>query len=280
MTELQAQLSTLEEDTFAATQSDSCGRRGTGRRVRRRRQRHVRAREGPLHRAERARPPAEDRAARSSASTRARTACATAAASPSRRRASRRCLTSTSASRTRRRSRAASRRVDRVGRAGSRPLLLFATAAVAYSLDRRHEALGRAHVCPATRSTSSRASLTLRYTTNSGGAFSLGQRAPWLFVGATVVVVGVILVGWRFRHRAGCSAVALGLVLGGALGNLTDRVDPGPGPARAGRRLRRPPRVAGVQPGGQRHRDGGLLIGWRRPSGGGPAPDAPGGRRP
>ena len=29
--------------------------------------------------------------------------------------------------------------------------------------------------------------LTLRFTTNSGGAFSIGQRAPWFFVGVTAV---------------------------------------------------------------------------------------------
>ncbi|MGH2658236.1 MAG: signal peptidase II [Actinomycetota bacterium] len=64
--------------------------------------------------------------------------------------------------------------------------------------------------------------LQLNYTTNSGGAFGLGQSAPWLFAGATVVVVAVIVAAsLRLRHPA--TAVALGLILGGGIGNLTDR---------------------------------------------------------
>jgi signal peptidase II len=70
--------------------------------------------------------------------------------------------------------------------------------------------------------------LDLRFTTNSGGAFSLGQRAPWLFAGATIAVSAVI-VATAFRHRDPLAAAALGLVLGGALGNLTDRALRGPG---------------------------------------------------
>jgi signal peptidase II len=70
--------------------------------------------------------------------------------------------------------------------------------------------------------------LTLRFTTNSGGAFSLGQSAPWFFATATIVVSGLIVVT-AFRHRSTTTAVALGLVLGGALGNLADRILRGPG---------------------------------------------------
>jgi signal peptidase II len=69
--------------------------------------------------------------------------------------------------------------------------------------------------------------LDLRFTTNSGGAFSLGQSAPWLFVGATIAV-SVTIVTTAFRHTSVLSSVALGLVLGGALGNLTDRALRGP----------------------------------------------------
>ncbi|MDQ4108259.1 MAG: signal peptidase II, partial [Actinomycetota bacterium] len=63
--------------------------------------------------------------------------------------------------------------------------------------------------------------LTLRFTTNSGGAFSIGQSAPWFFVGVTVVVVAIILAT-SFRHTSRLVGASLGLVLGGALGNLTD----------------------------------------------------------
>ena len=70
--------------------------------------------------------------------------------------------------------------------------------------------------------------LQLNYTTNSGGAFSIGGSAPWVFAAASLIVIGVILVA-SFRISRPAFAVALGLVLGGALGNLTDRVVRGPG---------------------------------------------------
>jgi signal peptidase II len=68
----------------------------------------------------------------------------------------------------------------------------------------------------------------LRFTTNPGGAFGLFGRATWLFVGASFVVVVIILIASR-RPPSLTGAVALGLVLAGALGNLTDRLLRGPG---------------------------------------------------
>ncbi|HET7870196.1 MAG TPA: signal peptidase II [Actinomycetota bacterium] len=70
--------------------------------------------------------------------------------------------------------------------------------------------------------------LQLNYTTNSGGAFGLGQSAPWVFAAATILVAAAI-VATSFRLRSGPTAVALGLILGGAFGNLTDRAARGDG---------------------------------------------------
>ena len=70
--------------------------------------------------------------------------------------------------------------------------------------------------------------LSLTYTTNSGGAFGLGRSAPWLFAGATIIVTAVIVV-FSIRPMRPTVAAALGLILGGALGNLADRGLNGPG---------------------------------------------------
>src|SRR5919204_553426 len=62
----------------------------------------------------------------------------------------------------------------------------------------------------------------LRYTTNSGGAFSLLTGAPLFFaVTAIVIVAGIVYAGRRTRGVA--LLVPLGLVLGGAL--ATHRVE-------------------------------------------------------
>jgi signal peptidase II len=106
-------------------------------------------------------------------------------------------------------------------------LTLFITAFVSYGLDRVTKIWAEAtlrgdpiDVVPGV--------LTLRFTTNSGGAFSIGQSAPWFFVGVTAVVVAIILAT-SFRHTSRTVGASLGLILGGALGNLTDRAIRAPG---------------------------------------------------
>lgn len=66
------------------------------------------------------------------------------------------------------------------------------------------------------------------YVLNPGAAFSLGENYTWLFTAImTVVSVGILVYLPRVRSRAW--ALGLGLVLGGALGNLTDRLFRWPG---------------------------------------------------
>jgi len=65
--------------------------------------------------------------------------------------------------------------------------------------------------------------LDLELSRNSGSAFSLfqGDAAP-LMVVAVVLIAGLAIVAWR-SATAG-RAAAIGLIMGGALGNLSDRL--------------------------------------------------------
>ena len=105
--------------------------------------------------------------------------------------------------------------------------LLLAVAGIELALDRATKSWARARL-PGRPIEVISGVLTLRYTTNSGGAFSIGQSAPWLFTGASIAVAALIVVT-AFRHTRLTTAIALGLVLGGSLGNLTDRLFAGQG---------------------------------------------------
>ncbi|MCW3494741.1 signal peptidase II [Microbacterium sp. SSM24] len=64
---------------------------------------------------------------------------------------------------------------------------------------------------------------------NPGAAFSLGEEVTWVFTIALAAVAVVIAWLAATRVRSRLWAVALGLLLGGVLGNLTDRVLREPG---------------------------------------------------
>ncbi|MBF6471504.1 MULTISPECIES: signal peptidase II [Nocardia] len=64
---------------------------------------------------------------------------------------------------------------------------------------------------------------------NPGAAFSMATGMTWLLtLVAAAVVVGVVRIGRTLRSLVW--AIGLGLVLGGALGNLMDRLFRAPGP--------------------------------------------------
>jgi signal peptidase II len=66
---------------------------------------------------------------------------------------------------------------------------------------------------------------------NGGAAFSFGTGVTWVFPLITLAVI--VWIGWMARRlRSVPWAIALGLVLGGALGNLLDRLFRAPGPFR------------------------------------------------
>ncbi len=73
--------------------------------------------------------------------------------------------------------------------------------------------------------------LSLRMVLNPGAAFSFATGMTWVF---TIIAVAVVVVIVRVARRLGSRAwaVALGLLLGGAVGNLLDRLFRPPGVAR------------------------------------------------
>jgi signal peptidase II len=70
--------------------------------------------------------------------------------------------------------------------------------------------------------------LRLTYVQNRGAAFGLLQDQTTFFVLVGVIVVGVIAASYRYLPRSGFMLhLALGLQLGGAIGNLIDRIRQG-----------------------------------------------------
>nr|WP_238985876.1 signal peptidase II [Kineococcus radiotolerans] len=71
--------------------------------------------------------------------------------------------------------------------------------------------------------------LQLRLTYNPGAAFSLGADHPTLVVVVTGVLCAAIAVAawWAAAHRPPLQLAGLAAVLGGAVANLSDRLDDG-----------------------------------------------------
>jgi signal peptidase II len=112
-------------------------------------------------------------------------------------------------------------------------VVLFALiAVVVYVLDVVSKALVAAHLPESHQPVRILAgAIYLNQTRNSGAAFSLGTGFTVLLTVVAVAVVAVI-VRTAGRMRSVGWAVSLGLILGGALGNLTDRVFRSPGVGR------------------------------------------------
>lgn len=71
---------------------------------------------------------------------------------------------------------------------------------------------------------------SLRLIRNPGAAFSMGEGSTWIFaIIAAAVVVGVFWWIAKGQLRSLWMAVFLGLITGGAIGNLIDRLTQPPG---------------------------------------------------
>lgn len=71
--------------------------------------------------------------------------------------------------------------------------------------------------------------LIVQLAFNPGGAFSMGSGLTWLFTLALAAVAGFIIYLAFKKITSKLWAVALGLLLGGVLGNLADRLFRAPG---------------------------------------------------
>ena len=106
--------------------------------------------------------------------------------------------------------------------------LLFGVAAAVFAVDVITKIIVVATLTPGRQVPVIGSLLTLDLVRNSGAAFSFGPGMTILF---TVIAVGVIIfiVRTSRRLRSLAWAVTLGLLLGGAAGNLTDRLLRAPG---------------------------------------------------
>jgi signal peptidase II len=111
------------------------------------------------------------------------------------------------------------------------PLLLAVVAVVVLALDQGAKYLAVRELTPDVPVTVIDGWLQLRLIRNSGAAFSMATGMTWLLT-IIAIVVSVVIV--RVSRRLGSItwAMALGLMLGGALGNLMDRLFRAPGIAR------------------------------------------------
>ena len=67
--------------------------------------------------------------------------------------------------------------------------------------------------------------LRLRYTENSGSAFGLFQGWTGLLsIAALVIICAIVISAFRMGNGSTFMAVCLGMILGGAVGNLADRI--------------------------------------------------------
>jgi signal peptidase II len=115
-----------------------------------------------------------------------------------------------------------------------RRLLYLAVVIVAvpvYAADQLTKAWAAANLQPGQPRRLIGSLLQLNLTRNSGAAFSIGTGATWVLTAiACSVVVFVVITARRLGSRGW--ALALGLLLAGSLGNLTDRMVRAPGPGR------------------------------------------------
>lgn len=112
--------------------------------------------------------------------------------------------------------------IDRL--AWKRRLPLLIVAAVVLVIDQVTKALVRAKM-ELGESIPAEGKFRFTYSTNEGSVFGLPLNSTFLLVMGIVVVIAVVWVYFRYLSAARLTLrIGLGLLLGGAMGNLIDRI--------------------------------------------------------
>lgn len=101
--------------------------------------------------------------------------------------------------------------------------ITVAIAALGLLLDQGTKAIATAQLEPGSRVALLGDLLGLTLVYNPGAAFSIGSGTTWVFT-VLASIAAVVTIGFATRLRGVRWGVTLGLILGGAVGNLIDRL--------------------------------------------------------
>lgn len=104
-------------------------------------------------------------------------------------------------------------------------MILWLVALVVFGLDRWTKSLVLTHFLPGESRLVIPHLLWWTYVQNVHGAFGLFGSSPYLLILLAIVVLGIF--AWAFREQVRRSAlvrVAFGMIVGGAIGNIVDRM--------------------------------------------------------
>jgi signal peptidase II len=110
-------------------------------------------------------------------------------------------------------------------RGKSVPVTLLVAALIALVVDQLSKAIVRIYL-PSSTSVSIDGFLRLQQVRNPGTAFGIIRGESWmLFLGSIVVLLVLLLALWKWGEPGShLFQVGLGLIIGGAIGNIIDRI--------------------------------------------------------
>ena len=106
------------------------------------------------------------------------------------------------------------------------PLVLISLAVII--LDRVTKILVQSHLAEGESIPVVPGVMSLTYILNPGAAFGMLEHQRLFFILMTVAVIAVLIYFWRQdQRRSDCRPIGCSLFLGGAVGNLIDRIETG-----------------------------------------------------